>query len=357
MVIKNKKNRFYEIDMLRFVAAISVMLYHYGFRGQASDNLTDMPYPYAVSFVKYGYLGVNLFFIISGFVIFMTASQGSVRRFCISRLVRLYPAFWVCCTITFIVTLVAGGVRFSASWHDYAVNMTMLSGFLNVKSIDGSYWSLFVEIKFYALVFIVLIFRQMHHSKVLLGFWLAMVIIISQWSIRYVGYFIIPDYAAYFVAGAMFYLVYFEGICFYKLFIIMISFLVALVGAINKNIEMTENYHSQFDETIIAIILALFYMIFFLISTGRTRSLSSESWVLLGALTYPLYLIHQFVGYMIFNLAYPFFNPHIIMLGTIVTMLLIAYIIDIKIEKPYSKPLKALLERLFRVRAALPRIV
>ncbi|MCU0650139.1 MAG: hypothetical protein MUF00_19285, partial [Gemmatimonadaceae bacterium] len=75
---------------------------------------------------KYGYLGVELFFMISGFVILMTAANGSVRDFVISRAVRLYPAFWVCCTATFLVTMFIGEPRYSASLEQYIVNMTML---------------------------------------------------------------------------------------------------------------------------------------------------------------------------------------------------------------------------------------
>lgn len=74
-----------------------------------------MPYPLLAQPAKYGYLGVELFFMISGFVILMTASNNSLKRFFISRAVRLYPAFWVCCTITFLLILAVGQPRYSAS--------------------------------------------------------------------------------------------------------------------------------------------------------------------------------------------------------------------------------------------------
>ena len=60
--------------------------------------------------------------------------------------------FWACCTLTFIVTLLLGGAYFSVSAPQYAVNLTMLSGFFDVPSVDGVYWSLFVELRFYVLV-------------------------------------------------------------------------------------------------------------------------------------------------------------------------------------------------------------
>ena len=93
-----RSGRLYELDLLRFIAAFAVLLFHYSFRGYAKDHYTVMPYLSIAPVTKYGYLGVSLFFLISGFVILMTASSGSTRHFVISRLVRLYPAFWVSCT-------------------------------------------------------------------------------------------------------------------------------------------------------------------------------------------------------------------------------------------------------------------
>ena len=347
------KQRFYEIDLLRFFAALSVVLFHYGFRGYAADNMTVMPYLSIASLAKYGYLGVNLFFIISGFVILMTASSGSARRFVVSRAVRLYPAFWACCTMTFIAIIVAGGRRYSASLRQYAINMTMLSEFIGVEPIDGAYWSLFVEMKFYALVFAVLLIRKIHRAKELLGLWLVVVLLFSKWPIRYVGFFLIPDFAPYFIAGAMFYIIHAEGVCAYKLFVIATSYLVAVRESISRISGMETHYHSPFDGTVVAIILAVCFSILFLVATGRTKPFASEKWLLCGALTYPLYLIHQNIGFIMFNLAYPHLNPHIVLFGTLAIVLFMAYLVNKKVEKVYSRPMKVLIERLLGIRLKL----
>src|SRR5262249_17939386 len=105
--------RYYELDLLRFVAAFSVLLFHYTFRGTAAlDHVSDLSYPWLAPVTKDGYLGVDLFFLISGFVILMSASSGSKRQFGVSRIVRLYPAYWVCCTATFLVLLMAEHRRY-----------------------------------------------------------------------------------------------------------------------------------------------------------------------------------------------------------------------------------------------------
>ncbi|WOO32781.1 acyltransferase family protein [Diaphorobacter limosus] len=70
-----KNTRVNEIDLLRFFAALAVVFFHYSFRGYAADAMSIMPYPLLASLSKYGYLGVELFFMISGFVILMTAAK------------------------------------------------------------------------------------------------------------------------------------------------------------------------------------------------------------------------------------------------------------------------------------------
>jgi peptidoglycan/LPS O-acetylase OafA/YrhL len=130
-------SRVNEIDLLRFISALSVVFFHYAFWGHTADAMSIMPYPLLASVSKYGWLGVLLFFMISGFVILMTAASGSLRGFVISRIVRLYPAFWACCTITFVAIVVLGTPRYSASVGQYLINMTMLSNFLYVEAIDG----------------------------------------------------------------------------------------------------------------------------------------------------------------------------------------------------------------------------
>jgi peptidoglycan/LPS O-acetylase OafA/YrhL len=152
-------DRLYEIDLLRFLAASAVLLYHWSFAGAAREPWTVMQYPLISPFARYGYLGVDLFFIISGFVVLMSAMGSTPKRFFISRVVRLYPAFWVCCLLTFTVAMLIGAPRFHVPAKHLLVNLTMMQGFLDVPHVDGVYWSLAVELKFYFLILGLLLVR------------------------------------------------------------------------------------------------------------------------------------------------------------------------------------------------------
>jgi peptidoglycan/LPS O-acetylase OafA/YrhL len=85
----------------------------------------------------------------------------------------------------------------------------------------------------------------------------------------------------------------------------------------------------------------------FLISIRRTGVIRDRNWVAIGGLTYPLYLIHANIGFMVFNLAYPAVNQHILLLGTIFMMIVFAYLVNRKVERRYSKSLQIILERAF----------
>lgn len=329
-----------EIDLLRFIAALSVVFFHYSFRGYAADAMSVMPYPLLTSVSKYGYLGVQLFFMISGFVILMTAANGSLRGFVVSRIVRLYPAFWACCTITFIVTIGIGEPRYSASISQYLINMTMLSDFLGVPSIDGAYWSLFVEIKFYALVAIILIMGRIHQAQLFIILWLIASVILEFLPIGKLRYILIADYSAFFISGAAFYLIWSQGLNLTRFVIIALSWCLAIFQSTKGLQNFEKQYNTIMDGYVVAGIITTFYLVMLLVSLRQTGMLGQKRWLLAGVLTYPLYLLHQNIGFMIFNLAYPAVNPHLLLWGTVILTLGMAFAVHVLIEKRFSLQMK-----------------
>lgn len=335
-----------EIDLLRFIAALAVVFFHYSFRGYAADAMSVMPYPLLASVSKYGYLGVELFFMISGFVILMTAANGSLRGFAISRIVRLYPAFWACCTVTFLVTLAIGEPRYSASIGQYIVNMTMLSGFVGVPSIDGAYWSLFVEIRFYTLVAIILVIGRIHHAHIFILFWLVSSVILEIHPVGKLRYLLITDYSAFFIAGATYFLIWTNGPSVTRVAIVTISWWLAMFQSINGLERFEKHYDTSMNTYIVAGIITIFFAVMMLVSLRRTGILGRKRWLLVGSLTYPLYLLHQNIGFMVFNIAYLVVNTHLLFWGTIVAALVSAYAVHYFIEWRLSTPMKTTLNTL-----------
>lgn len=351
-----------EIDLLRFLAALSVVFYHYTFRGYAADGLSVMPYPLLAPTAKYGYLGVELFFMISGFVVLMTAAASArLRDFCISRIVRLYPAFWVCCTITYLA-IVLFGAPHAATFDQYIVNMTMLSGLSKMQPIDGAYWSLLVEIRFYALVAVVLAIGRIHQAQRFIVLWLLGCIALEvlatlpvegmpALALHYLRYLLIVNYAAYFVAGATCYLIWAKGASPVRFAVLIASWGLAVFQSGQSLRDFEKYYKTGLSSGMVIGILTVFYVVMLVISLKRTGAIARYRWPLAGAISYPLYLLHQNIGYLVFNRLYPAVNAHVLLWGTIVFVVAAAYAVHVLIERRLASRMKIALTATLNRRA------
>jgi peptidoglycan/LPS O-acetylase OafA/YrhL len=328
-----------EIDLLRFLAAASVLLFHLTFRGYTNADMSEVTFHGLAPVTKYGFLGVQLFFVISGFVILMTAAGGDLRKFAVSRFVRLYPAFWVCCVITFAAIMIWGGERFSATWTQLLANLTMMPKVFGAPLLDGSYWSLLVELQFYALVAGVLLIRQIQRAEIVLYLWLA-----ASWGLNFLPIgplevLLLAGYSEYFIAGSLCYLIWAHGLTVWRCAGILASYALTVVNMREAILYIEKDLATPFNDAVIYIALAVIFAGMFLVATRKTGSLIRMRWALVGALTYPLYLIHQQVGYMILNAA-PDANKAVLLAVTVGVVLAIAYAVHRWVERPSFGPLR-----------------
>src|SRR5947207_3694423 len=129
------------------MAACAVMLFHYTFRGP-QDHAWAVSFHFLGQIFKYGYLGVDVFFILSGFVILLTAYEKDAFDFTIARIVRLYPAYWLCLILTTIAIILAGTQQQAVTPRQFLANLTMAHGFFGVRDVSGVSWALAVEVKY-----------------------------------------------------------------------------------------------------------------------------------------------------------------------------------------------------------------
>lgn len=340
----NTKERFYEVDLFRFIAALSVVLFHYTFRGYAADEMSILSFPLLGQFFKYGYLGVDLFFIISGFVVLRTVLNRNLTGFVVSRITRLYPAFWIGVTLTALVTLIIGDNRYNVKFFQYLANLSMVSGYFGVKAVDGVYWTLLVELKFYFLMALVLLFNQTKHIKYYLFAWLLISILnLSLGMPSVVNSFLLTSYSSYFIAGAFFYLLRKDGFSVLYLVGITLSYYLSIKHAYWGIPRLNEHYQTEFSAFVIIGIISIFYFLMFLVAAKKAGLLNKSVMLHLGALTYPLYLIHQNIGFMVFNYFGNNDNKNVVLLVTIFMMLIISYVISRYCEKMMALKLKLIL--------------
>jgi len=148
------------IDLLRFAAAFMVMAFHLGFWGCAAphsrtNSLVGVHacFPGLAPFTSTGWVGVEIFFAISGFVISWSAQGQSALSFVRRRFLRLAPAAWICATITACVALAFAHAEPGELTRAY---LRTLVFFPTAPWVDDAYWTLGVEIAFYAVIAVVL---------------------------------------------------------------------------------------------------------------------------------------------------------------------------------------------------------
>lgn len=349
--------RFYEIDLLRFLAALAVVFFHYTFRGYAADQYSPIPFLELVPVTKYGYLGVELFFIISGYVVLLSAHGKTVRQFFLSRVTRLYPAFWVACTLTFLVERLWGtgpadphmSPNLQAGLGQYAYNMTMLHEFFGIPSVDGAYWSLTIEVTFYFIISLLIAYDLLRHIDLFLVLWIVCIFLAGTFSSTSAfAYLFFPQYAPYFVAGMVFYLMQQpRGRTWLRYALLFTAFHLAIRTSMAQATVLSEHYHEDISPLVVAVIVTGFFALFTLVSFRRIN-LGRFSWLTwTGALTYPLYLIHSNIAFVAFHRVGHLLNKYILLGLTLAVMLGAAYLLHVLVEKPFTRPLGKFIDQWF----------
>lgn len=295
-------SRTYGIDLLRGVACATVVLFHYLSRGPRAGWMAGAPLPVLEPVARYGYLGVHLFFMVSGYVIFMSAVGRSPRDFVASRVARLYPALWVAATITMLVIVASRDARFTVTWPEFLWNLTLIPQYVGARYVDGAYWSLAVELQFYILVWIALRARLMDNVDWLLWGWLLISLVDALRPMYPVERWLIANWAPLFVIGATTFRITTAGWSLQRSAMLMAAIALALYHEMLHVRRLEIEWHG--DGPILAIVCAILLLAtlaFVLTGVGRI-TIGRTRWATVpGALTYPVYLIHQFVGYVTFD--------------------------------------------------------
>ena len=147
------------LDLIRFAAAAMVVWFHLSYWSWAGSGATarmvrgSVSFPDLAPYASFGWVGVEIFFVLSGLVIAYSAEGKSSGSFALSRFLRLYPAAWICSTMTAVVLVAAD--MFSPV--GYIKSMLLWP---KGKWVTGAYWTLGIEMAFYALVFLLLAMKR-----------------------------------------------------------------------------------------------------------------------------------------------------------------------------------------------------
>ena len=289
--------RYENLDFLRGLAAFSVLLYHYFYHySNIYGNGINIPI-FAV-----GKLGVNLFFVLSGFVIFISLHRTtSSVSFLKKRFDRLFPTYWLCLILTFIFVSILGLPGREVDFITFLINFTMMQEFFGYQNLDGVYWTLTYELAFYFISSLVFL-----RIKRFISFTLANTLIVITHLL------ILSFYESYLGNGLLKLLI----IPYYPYFAFgMVMYYVKEKEVLQSNIKFTPNrfllclnilllitYLALVEKHfLLCISTVLITYIFINYENLKIPKAIFKSGVYIGGISYPLYLLHQNIGFAILN--------------------------------------------------------
>lgn len=331
----SKTERIHQIDLFRFIAALGIVSAHYLFRGYKADNLTDLNLlDLGGEWVKYFFVAIDLFFIISGFVITLSIRNTALGHFFRSRIVRIFSVYWLCVGITYIITIAYGAPRFTASFSQLFLNLMLLQDFLGVPPLDGAYWTMSLEVRFYCLAMAYLFVCRFKRIRIinLVHWWLGLSILYpfvqDFFLVKVIDLFLMFKWSSTFCAGIIMGGIFkSKKLDTSKIIGLIVCFSLSIYHRLLYVEESRLYFQTHLSDTIVVLVMLAVYLLMLSVVLGKLQWLNKPYFLTFGLLTYPLYLLHQRIGYIIFNNLMHSVNRYILLLGTVLIMLLASFLI------------------------------
>jgi peptidoglycan/LPS O-acetylase OafA/YrhL len=342
------ESRLRALDGLRLLAALMVCMYHFaGKSGEVAQSWHQSPavmFPTLSRLATYGSLGVQFFFVISGFVICMSSWGRGLADFFRSRISRLYPAYWVAIVMVTGAALLLPVVVHPVRSDEFLVNLTMMQQPLGVPRVLGVCWTLWVELKFYVLFALFVIWKGVTYRRVVLFcvLWTLAGAFARVADNPLTDELVMRDHAPFFIGGLALYLVHRFGSDPLLWGIVGMSFLLG------QRYSVTALWHpgagGDFPRSpyVIQAIVLLAFAAVAVVALGWTSWADWRWLTVAGALTYPFYLIHEHLGWFFIRVlhrglglgAYP--TLALAVLG----LLGLAWLMHRFVERPFGPKLK-----------------
>ncbi|WP_413531731.1 acyltransferase family protein [Empedobacter brevis] len=341
-------------DAIRVLAIIMVFMHHF----YSSSNFPELGH-----LTYFGFLGVPLFFMISGFVINLTLERtDNFKTYLKNRFIRLSPAMIICSTLTFVFFAffyTGEGYNNSKNVWNYLIANTFIdphvfnlySGEIKYYYLDNAYWSLWVEVCFYIIIGALYFLNK---KKYLLYFVLICMIMMPLQIIFY-SHTARPYLLNYFSESQLNY---------YKLIarclVLFSECIWFIIGMLLLKLHQTRNkkylYFIMFSlglcffkersiEVFIFVFFLFLFIIVFIYKPERLKFLEQPILLKIGTASYCMYLIHYHLGtvlikYLNANFGLGYLSP-LIVIGLVVIFGLVCY-------EYFEKKLMRVYKRIFK---------
>lgn len=336
------QQRFLELDALRGLAAILVVLFHCVLSAELWGSVFLL-----------GTAGVDLFFMISGFVILLSIQKVfSAKQFIINRFSRLYPTYWTVVSFTFLL-IIAEFVFGLPDGHidlvQYLINLTMFQYYFGIIDLDGPYWTMIIEMLFYLFMLVLYRFKWLNYFTsigLLLSLTTALLCtffyeVFCMEAVIY--WFPLLPFIPLFIAGSLFYKLYMNPNKMWDVYLCIFVLLLCQIALFPY--AGRSHYYISIQQY--GLLLSFFFLLFILFVHGKLKWIVNPVSLFFGKISFALYLIHQHISII---LILPFCMKHLGMSfwATVLCVVLpvvtgLAALITYKIEIPFTKKLKRMM--------------
>lgn len=302
----------YGLDIIRFIAALAVLAYHLGFKAWSVPNYAIgelMEVQPALqpwwSLSWFGWVGVQVFFVLSGFVIAFSSEGAAVTKFAKSRFLRLAPALWISIPVCAITLLLWGMSPEKVAFLSVKTAVLAPQG----PWIAGQIWTLAIEVMFYGAIGMLLVansFRRIEALAYILtaassAYWLALETGLVADTAGRITQLLLLQHGCYFALGLTIWLISRLGLTIGRVAICAVCIVVAWFQ-IDATLLAEHPGYGLHDEVIVPFAWWLFMVALMAASVRYNAEIvrllprSGPAIRTLGIMTYPLYLLHYHVG-------------------------------------------------------------
>ena len=306
--LKSGQDYLYGIDLVRFACATAVAVYHLTYHERQT-----------ATFMPFGWVGVEIFFVISGLVIANSARGASARQFAIGRFLRLYPTAWCAALVSYPFFLM-GQARAGHGLLPLLGSLTLL----RKPFLATAYWTLPIELAFYLVVFLMLLFHRIERIQslaILLILWstpwsIALMLNakgIVHWDWLAVGYGAVNmwlyRYGTYFGLGILIWLFKEKRITTAGIVAAAWALLLAPMETYARAVQLQPPFppstgiiESLWKDTTVSANAGFFFGLAAIMLSVRFNRLFPANAAVrktvrsLGLMTFPFYLLHQNLG-------------------------------------------------------------
>ncbi len=275
-----------QIEALRGIIMFMIMFYHYTCRFESLYGIETIGF---FSLNQWGEIGVGCFFVISGyFMIPRNLSEYHIKDYLRKKIIRLYPAYLLCMTVTYLSISIFGLEGRETDFKEYLLNVIMLNGFIGVDYVDGAHWYLTYLLLFYIIISIFL--KAGFCKKQMIIIW-TIINVVLKISVNF-----IPQFSLLYKLSGGKYLSF-------------VAIGILLGEVLHNDKEESRWKFFLFFFMIISILTdygiittggILFFLLFYVLAVKNKLSiLNRQVFIKLGGISYIVYLLHQNIGYQI----------------------------------------------------------